>query len=661
MTSAPHGLAKAGQPPRERHEPAADPRLRILGPVEIHFDDGPLTLGGPKQRTLVAVLAIRANRVVPTCQLIDALWDDAPPSTAIDQLHNHMSMLRRALDQGAAGAGRGIVVTRPPGYMLRVEPGQLDLDEFSLWTRRAREARAAGRLQVASDCWRTALGLWRGPALGGASGRAVSAEAARLEEQRLAALEERIEADLTLGRHGELVGEIVSLVAMQPLRERLRGQLMLALYRTGRQADALAVYHQGREALASELGLDPGQELRGLEQRILADDPDLLGATEAVPMTSHPTVPVPAQLPPDIADFTGRTKDTGMVCDLLRSNREARAPSTAVVVSVVTGKAGIGKTALAVHVAHRLRGRFPDGQLYVDLRGTESLPLDPGDALVRFLLLLGVEKAVVPDGVEERSALYRTQLAGRQVLVLLDNAVTEAQVRPLLPGSGSCGVIVTSRARLTGLDGARTADLDVLESGQAVELLGRIAGPERVAVAPEAARMIVRLCDHLPLAVRIAGTRLATRPYWPLARLAERLTDERRRLDELTIGDRAVRPGLAHSYQQLTEDQRRCFRRVGLLATPTFTSRAAAALLEVPLSTAEELLDGLVQVQLLGIARRARGGHVRYRVHGLPRAYARERAETEDSTFDRDAALTRAGAPAARLGHQVDTDWFSVR
>ena len=538
-----------------------------------------------------------------------------------------------------------MIVTRPPGYLLRVQPGQLDLDEFSLWTRQASEARTAGRWQAASDCGRVALALWRGPALGGASGRVVSAEAARLEEQRLAALEERIEADLALRRHNELVGELASLVATQPLRERLRGQLMLALYRAGRQADALAVYQQGREALASELGLDPGRELRGLERRILADDPNLLTATEAVTVVSHPTAPVPAQLPPDISDFTGREKEASVLCDLLRSDRETRAWSTAVAVSAVAGKAGVGKTALAVHVAHRLRTRFPDGQLYVDLRGTKSRPREAGEVLASLLPRLGVEAATLPEGVEERSALYRTQLAGRQVLVLLDNAASEAQVDPLLPGSRGCAVIVTSRARLPGLDGVQLVDLDVLECVEAVTLLGRIAGPGRVTFEPEAAAVIARHCDYLPLAVRIAGIRLAASPHWPLARLAKRLADQRRRLDELTIGDRSVRTGLAQSYECLSEDQRRCFRRVGLLARPSFSSCDAATILDLPLGTAEELLDGLVQAQLLHVAHQAPGAKVRYHIHGLPRSYARERAKAEDATTDQDAALARPLSP----------------
>ena len=633
--------------------------FRILGPVEVWDQGRRLDLGGPKQRTVLTALLLAAGRVVSVERLIDELWEE-PPAGARNAIQRHVSRLRRVLE-GDGGAEPGqILITRPPGYLLRVKPDQVDLYRFERLTQQATTALSAGDPDQAAGMLREALALWRGPALADVAEPIRWEAGARLEEARLAAVESRIEADLALGRHADLVSELTALVAAHPLRERLRGQLMVALYQAGRQADALAVYHQGREKLATELGLDPGPELRELERKILTGDPDLL--PPAVAETGQ--VPVPAQLPPDIADFTGRAQHVDAMCDLLAADREERARPTAVVVLAVAGKAGIGKTTLAVHVAHRLRDHFSDGQLYVNLRGAEAQPLDPSEVLARFLRALGVEGAAIPDGVEERAALYRTRLAGRQMLVLLDNAASEAQVRPLLPGSGSCAVVVTSRMRLGGLDSARLVDLDVLTVEQAVELLARVAGSDRVAAEPELAGEIVRLCGYLPLAVRIAGARLAARPHWSLARLAARLADEGRRLDELALGERAVRASLALSYQSLGHDQRCCFRRLGLLVAADFASWVAAALLDMPVSQAEELVDALVDAQLLEFAGQDATGNTRYRFHDLLRVYARERAEAEEPLRERQASLERALgcwlALAERAGQRLSKSLTSL-
>jgi tetratricopeptide (TPR) repeat protein len=467
---------------------------------------------------------------------------------------------------------------------------------------------------------------------------AVDAERARLEEIRMVALEERLETDLRLSRHAQLVGELEVLVASYPDRECLRRQLMLALYRSGRQAEALAVYRNTRQMLVEKLGLEPSLALQELERAILRADP----ALEPVVLTAGAALDEPGwphgpcQLPPDIDDFTGRQAAVAQVQELVDAER-----GTAIVIAAIAGKAGVGKTALAVRVAHRLRPRFADGQLYVDLRGVQTPALDPAEVLAGFLRALGVEGGVIPEGLDERVRLYRSRLADRRVLVVLDNAAGEAQVRPLLPGSPGCAVLVTSRTRLSGLEAAHALTLDVLDPDQAVDLLAKLAGPGRLAAEPEAARTIVRLCGWLPLAVRIAGARLSSRPQWQLALLAERLGDERRRLDELKAGDLEVRASVALSYESRSEQERRLFRRLGLPVTPSFPAWVAATLLEVELAEAEGLLERLVDAQLVESAGLDQAGQLRYRLHDLLRVFAAERLDAEESALARRAALER--------------------
>jgi tetratricopeptide (TPR) repeat protein len=354
----------------------------------------------------------------------------------------------------------------------------------------------------------------------------------------------------------------------------------------------------------------------------------------------------PAQLPPDVADFTGRDEQLVQLLELLQPG----SPDHAVVITALAGMAGVGKTALAVHAAHRLRERYPDGQLYVDLRGADRVPLDASGVLARMLRTLGVART--PETLEERTELFRSRLADREVLLLLDNAVTEQQVRPLLPGSPTCGVIVTSRNHLAGLAGVRLIDLDVFEPDQAVELLARIVSAERVAAEPEVAERLVRLCGYLPLAVRIAGARLAAKPHWALARLAERLEDEQRRLDELRLGDLEVRAGVTLSYEALDPVTKRALRLLGLLDVPHFGAWVAAAVLGITPARAEDLIEQLVESQLLEVV--GDNGHLRYRFHDLIRVLARERAEAEDSPADRQAAVRRAFAGWLTVAEQAD-------
>jgi tetratricopeptide (TPR) repeat protein/transcriptional regulator with XRE-family HTH domain len=383
------------------------------------------------------------------------------------------------------------------------------------------------------------------------------------------------------------------------------------------------------------------------------------GQSVAEPVASAPEYVTPHQLPPDVADFVGRTEAVRQLRELLAHRHDgtaAEGEAAAVVISAVAGRAGVGKSALAVHVAHQLVAEFPDGQLYASLRAgaRDAVPLESAEILGRFLRALGVDGAAIPADVEERAALYRSRLAGRRVLVVLDDAAGEAQVRPLLPGSPSCVVLVTSRARLAALEGARLVHLDVLDTDQAVELLARIAGAGRVAAEPEAATAIAVACGGLPLAVRVAGARLAARPHWSLGRMASLLADQRGPLDELTHGDLEVRASLSISYQGLGEEQRRLFRRLGLLDTPDVAAWIAAALLDKPLPEAEALLEDLVDAQLLEIAGQDRAGQIRYRFHDLLHAYASERAHAEEPASGRQAALERALGGWLALAEQAD-------
>ncbi|QFQ97086.1 tetratricopeptide repeat protein [Streptomyces phaeolivaceus] len=605
--------------------------FRLLGPVEAWHGDRPLRLGGPKPRALLAVLLLRAGQVVPADALVDVIWGDEPPDTARALVQTYVSALRRALPAGAAEA----IETRPPGYVMRPGVGRVDLAGFEARTADGRRAAAEGDHEEAARLLREALELWRGPALGGV-GEALRGEAGRLEEARQAALEERIAAELETGGHeAELVTELTALVEDHPARERPRGQLMLGLYRLGRQADALAVYAEGRAVLAEELGLDPGPELNRLYEAILRADPALLAPTAEAPPPASPAPRPVSLLPPAIADFTGREKELARVVEGLTGEREAMP------VVVVSGAAGVGKSALAVQAAHRVAGDYPDGQLYAELHGF-SEPVPPAEVLGRLLRALGADP---PEDTAERGDLFRSLVAGRRILLVLDDANGEAQVRPLLPGSASCGVLVTSRARLGGLVGARRTDLDVLDDARGLELLTRVTGPDRTPDDPReqaAARRIVELCGGLPLALRIAGARLATRRHWTPSVLAERLADEHRRLDELSVGDLEVRAGLGLSYQALDGRARRVLRRIAGLGSADVALWTVAALSGTSEDEAEEILERLLDAQLINCPGTDQVGQPRYRLHDLVRVYATERAEAEDPVDDRTAAVGRA-------------------
>jgi DNA-binding SARP family transcriptional activator len=643
-------------------------RFRILGPLEVWTGQDWGGIGAPKWRALLAALLLNRGQAVSTDRLIVELWGDDPPERAANLVSVYVLRLRRVLGDPE---GR-VLTTRAPGYQLRLRPGDLDAERFEALTGEGRKALGSGDPRRAAEALAEALGLWRGPALDDVPpSPLVTAEADRLEESRLAALELRIDADMGSGLHAQLVPELRRLISDQPLREGLWALLMRALDAAGRHAEALAAYGQARTVISDELGVDPGPELQRLYQALLTADgaathrpppagqspagkppagqpagppsaaelsaagpPAAAWSTEAAPAPHRagpgsPSRRAPAQLPADVADFTGRG---GQVERLQRMLSEARRrDNQAVTVAVVAGAPGLGKTTLAIHAAHALRPDFPDGQLYVSLLGGTEHPVLPEDVLARFLRDLGVDGTRVPVDAEERAAMYRTRLAERQMLIVLDDAKDAAQVRPLLPGTGSCAVIVTSRQRLSDLVGSRLIDLDVLDDAESAELFTRIVGAERVEAEPDAVREVLAICAGLPLAIRIAGARLAARRGWSVRTLAGRLADQRRRMDELTAGDLAVRACFQVSFAALPRLQdgavnpAHVFRMLGVWQGPSIELHAAAALIGEPEGPVADALEGLVDAHLLESP-----APDRYRLHDLLHAYAAERAQADE-------------------------------
>ncbi|WP_310728700.1 BTAD domain-containing putative transcriptional regulator [Streptomyces sp. N2A] len=607
-------------------------RFTVLGPVRAWRGATPLAAGSPQQRALLAALLLRGGRTATAPELVDALWGDEPPHAALAALRTYASRLRKALGDDAAA-----LVSESGGYALRPvdgRPPDLDHDHAEQYASEAEKSRAAGDRPRARELLDKALALWDGEPLAGLAGPYAETQRTRLHEWRLSLIEARLELDLELGHHADAVSELTALTAAHPLRERLRELLMLALYRSGRQAEALAVYTDTRRLLDDELGVEPCASLSELQQRILRADPEL-DLPVVVQDGADPTETVfvrPHQLPATVSDFTGRAS---FVAEL--SEQLATAEGRVMAVSALTGIGGVGKTTLAVHVAHAAHRHFPDGQLYVDLQGAGHAPSDPEAVLGAFLRALGTPDASIPNGVEERAALYRSSLAGRRVLALLDNARDAAQVRPLLPGTEGCAALITSRTRMIDLAGAHLVDLDVMSPEEALTLFTLIVGEERVNAEREASMDVVGACGFLPLAIRIAASRLAARRTWTVSVLARKLGDERRRLDELRAGDLAVKATFELGYGQLEPEQSRAFRLLGLADGPDISLAAAAALLDMDSDSAELLLESLVDTSLLESA--APG---RYRFHDLVRLYARACAERDEQPpEERDAALSR--------------------
>ena len=469
-----------------------DPALRfgVLGPLRAWRGDSNVDLGPVQQRVVLAVLCLQAGRPVGREQMINAVWGPAPPRNAVNLVQRHVSRLRQVLEPNRPGhAPSGLLVWTDAGYLMTLLPGALDLHNFESELRRARAAQAAGNLREAAEALHSALELWRGPVCDGLSSPFLDAQRDRLEESRINVIEERIELDLAVGDHPDVIAELRDLIAEHPLRERLRGLLMLALYRADRQADALAAFRDARRYLRDELGVEPSAALQKLHQQILSADPELAPTPAEVTTDAGSSLRrlIPGQLPHRIPDFTGRDAELGQLDALVAQG--SRGTERAVVITVITGTAGVGKSALAVHWAHQVRDLFPDGQLYVNLRGfgPAGSAMEPAEAIHGFLDAFAVPSDRIPLDLDERAALYRSILADLRVLVVLDNARDVEQVRPLLPGSPRCLVVVTSRNQLMSLvaaDGAQPVALDLLQAAEARHLLSRRLGPDRVAGNP---------------------------------------------------------------------------------------------------------------------------------------------------------------------------------
>ncbi|CAM3714678.1 BTAD domain-containing putative transcriptional regulator [Nocardiopsis rhodophaea] len=622
----------------------------VLGSLEVRRSGELIRLRGMRQQRLLALLLLNANRVVPVDYLVDELWEVPPPS-ARPQVHNAVRDLRRVLP----AADESCLATADIGYRLTVPQDAVDAYRFGRRVRAAATAEREGRSTEAVRLLQSAVDLWRGDAFAGIQCPAAAGAAVKLNEQRLTAIEDLMALRLKLGESRSLIGELHALIAEYPLRDSLRCSLMTALWRSGRQADALAVYDEGRRRLAEELGLDPSPQLKSVHASILAGSPDERGAggadsaadpdADGAPARPAPTPddpPSPAApaagdhgnyLPADLTDFTARSVDLRTVLSAAGPGRTGGSP----LVVAIDGMGGVGKTTLAVHVAHRVRRRYPDGQYFIDLHGFSPThrPVVPEQALGTLLRTSGLGPDAIPEGLEERSALWRSRLAGRRCLVVLDDAADSAQVRPLLPGAGGALALVTSRRKLTALDGALPVCLDVLPHEDAVALFTRVVGERRATREPAQVATAVELCGYLPLAIRIAATRLRDRPAWAVADLTARLANTERRTRCLRTAERDVISSLRMSYQYLSPSQRRFSRLLSLDPSASFGIETAAAITGLPAADVEGYLDVLLDNNLV---RQHAPDHFSFHtlVHDCTREVLTEDADAE---FAAEAAL----------------------
>ncbi|MFF0791074.1 BTAD domain-containing putative transcriptional regulator [Streptomyces spiralis] len=595
----------------------------VLGSLETRQSGELVRVRGMRQQKLLALLLLHANRVVPMDVLVDELWED-PPSSARPQVHNAIRDLRRIL----SAADETGLVTMDVGYRLMVPDDAVDAHRFVTSVRGAAAAEREGRYADAIRLLQSAVDLWRGDAFAGIHCPSVTSAAVKLHEQRLTALEDLMTLRLRIGETSSLVGELHALLAEYPLRDSLRGSLMLALFRSGRQADALAVYDEGRRFLAEELGLEPSRRLRTLHAEILADSPTARGPAPAGraprrtrapggdgqpagcdddavrPPSASGSVSAPVAppgnrrnyLPHDLTDFTGRAAELNSLLGLA-AQEHADSP----LMIAVDGMGGVGKTTLAVRVAHRVAAHYPDGQYFISLHGysADRPPLPPEQALAALLQASGVAPEAIPRSLEERSALWRSRLAGERCLVVLDDAADTAQVTPLLPGAGGALVLVTSRRKLSALDGAVPLWLDVLPAADAAALFTRIVGERRAAREPEQVARAVELCGQLPLALRIAATRLRSRPTWAVADLVDRLAGAPQRASCLHSADRDLMSMLRTSYQHLNPSQRRFSRLISRHPSPSYDVAHAAAVTGLSAGDVERHFDVLIENNLI--------------------------------------------------------------
>ncbi|GAA1198896.1 DNA-binding SARP family transcriptional activator [Kitasatospora gansuensis] len=567
----------------------------VLGPVEVRDEQEDLTPAAAMPRRVLATLLLQAGRTVSNATLEEELWDDEPPKLARKTIQTYLYQLRKALAAGPTGGRRQLLETRPNGYRILLEPGELDLRLFEQRVGVGRSALAEGDHARAAAVLREALGLWRGGALGDLPhGPVLAAEAARLEDARLGALEQRVEADLRLGRHRELVGELKALTVRHPTREEFAAQLMLAAYRSGLQEDALSTYGRLRRSVVEYTGLEPSERLQRLHRAVLSAAPGLAAPERAVTVRTVGRGR-PAEIPAAPPGLVGRESE---------SERIRRGMGRLCSVTCVVGGPGVGKTALVTEVAQRVKERYPDGQLFVTLHGADGAPLGPAEVLSTFLRAAGLEE---PPGSaeeparswEESARLFRSWTADRKVLVVLDDAASVQQVLPLLPSGPDCATLITARQRLAGLSGAVGVQLAALGPADGLRLLESVAGPGRIGAERAVARELVELCDLLPLAVRAAGERLAARPGLGVAELTARLRAERGRLAELGVGDLDVAGRLAEAIRRLAAGEQQALRVLAGLGGRPFGIAEAARVLGVEAGPAGLLVDRLLSAHLL--------------------------------------------------------------
>jgi DNA-binding SARP family transcriptional activator len=621
-------------------------RFSVLGPVRAWRGDTELDTGSPQQRTILAMLLLAEGRQVGLGALQDALWDTQPPSSAASTVRTYVSRLRKSLRAGADADG---LLSRASGYVLPGHPGMLDLKLFEQAVAEAKAARESGDAAGSAALLREALGLWQGTALAGLPGRWADAQRVRLEDLRLAALEERLSLDIDLGAHVPAAADLRELAETEPLRERLAELLMLALYRAGRQADALAAFTAIQRRLADELGIDPGPALRRMHDRILHMDQALIApAGASSPATPAPPVVRPAQLPADLPAFAGREAELAQLDQLLET---AERPGAAI--ATIGGMGGIGKTTLALRWAHRAADHFPDGQLYVNLRGFDpsasAVPVE--EALRGFLAALGVAPQQVPDVPDTQAALYRSLLHGRRVLLVLDNARDAEQVLLLLPGTAGCVVLITSRSPLSSLittHDVRPVALEPFTPDQSRGALGRRLGQDRLAASPAAVHQVIGHCAGLPLALAIVAARATTFRDVPLTVIASELGTAQTRLSALSAADQvtSVRAVFSWSYQQLTDRAAMLFRLLSVNPGADVSRAAAASLGGHSAALAGALLNELTAAHLITEHRPGR-----YALHDLLRAYAAELSAVDDSEPDRTAAFGRLADQYLHTAH----------
>lgn len=631
----------------------------LLGPLEVLHETRVLPLGTPQRKVTLALLAIRLGMPVSLDELAYEIWGEQPPSSAVAKVRGHAAALQRLFTSVEPDTSR--VVRTGSGYLLNTDGIQIDLEAFNRDASRGIRAVEEANPLTAIAAFEEALHWWRGGMLDGLPrGPILEGHCAAAEEDRLATTDRLAELYLQRGWATKAGSLLSPQVRAEPLREHSCALLMRARYQLGGAASALEVYESTRTVLAEQLGVEPGLELQRLYKSVLSREPELdapvarvaqgsdhdvgsstvTAAAQADAATRHDRpamIRVPRMLPPDVLDFTGRAPELALIKDSLTGNDVLGAA-----IATIAGPGGVGKTALCVRVANALQEVYPEGQLYASLRGLPDDATASHEVLGRFLRFLGVVDTAMPDAVEERSVLYRDLLAGRRVLVVLDDVRSDSQVQSLIPGSGTCGVLINGRARLGTSLGAMTIDLDVFTPAEAATLLTRLAGTHRAQAEPDAVAEVAALCGHLPLALRIAGGRLAGKPHWSFKKLASQLRDTLTRLDQLSQGHLDVRATISLSYRSLTPEAQRLLRRLSDLDLPEATPWVSAALLDSSVADAEQVLEELVDSQIIEVSGSDVNGDARYRLHDLVRLFAKERAQLDDNRLDLEAARLRA-------------------